>query len=103
MTTGLIKPGGFNCRAWQLRSCLLRGFGMIGLEFLGDRTQPFQRHGCFVWEKAPRSPFHVGACTSPSLITVGKVPRSDVGREAGSPPLAIRSPHLYNPGSLNNL
>lgn len=57
VTTGLIKPGGFKCRAWQLRSCLLRGFGMIGLEFLGDERSRSRGMGALCGKRPRAAPF----------------------------------------------
>lgn len=57
-----------------------------------------------MWEKAQRRQFHVGACSSPSLITGRKVPRPDVDKQVGNELTAPRQPvPPPNPGDLNNL
>lgn len=70
----------------------MRGFEIIDLEFLGDGHSNFRGMDALRGEKAPRSPFHMGACDSPSLITVGKVPESDVDKQVGNELTAPRHP-----------
>lgn len=56
-----------------------------------------------MWEKAQRNQFHVGACCSPSLITVRKVPRPDVDEQVGNELTAPRHPvPPPNARGLNN-